>query len=135
MWGSCANGRTSATDPQQSLKPARSKKHGDRHEVLSSRMLEPSLSCVLGRAWHQDGAGICSQKCDRPCETSLDVFLLSLPLCWWLVGERRGRVLVRKLSLFSLLRLWPVLALVLKPPSSLCCLELKGKGRWGQYEE
>lgn len=69
--------------PTRVFKASRSKKRGDCHKVLSSRMLEPSLSCVLGRVWHRDGAGICSQKHHRAHENISAIFLLSLPLSWW----------------------------------------------------
>lgn len=70
---------TSATDPQQSVKAAEGKRRKNP-KVLSSGLLEVSLSCVLGSAWHQDETGIYSQKHNRPHNTSSTIFLLSSPL-------------------------------------------------------
>lgn len=65
--------------PTTVFQASRSEKRSDCWKVLSSGMVESSLSCVSGTAWHQDGAGICSQNKDRPCETRSAVLLLSLP--------------------------------------------------------
>lgn len=70
--------------PTTVFQASRSEKRSDCWKVLSSGMVESSLSCVSGTAWRQDGAGICRQNKDRPCETPSAVLLLSLPWTrWW----------------------------------------------------
>lgn len=70
--------------PTTVFQASRSEKRSDCWKVLSSGMVESSLSCTSGTAWHQDRAGICSQNKDRPCETRSAVLLLSLPWPqWW----------------------------------------------------
>lgn len=125
MWGSCANGQTSATDPQQSFKPAevRSAVTAGRYSApgwWSHRF--PACRAQPGIRMGPGSAAKTRTGLVRPAR----LFSCSPSLVPGGGRRRKGaRPWLGKLSLFSLLRLWP----------KLCLLELKGKDRKGQYEE